>query len=220
MPSRSKNQRKNRRPKNKGLLHQSSPYAHKALSAPAHAPQFPTEASVALHYFDTNWVSTGIQQRIIVPLVEMLGLKPQKLDQYFGMYTFYKLTAVAVKMSFCSASGGNPFVVVGGVLPYAGATSVSQFDLANIAGAKCRAVPMAAETRMNWDLPTEKYLGNVFQTSQFWIDQAQSASTSPVSQEEPVFCLVVQHPSGKEMQYVYDLRVTFHCEFFNPLVKF
>jgi hypothetical protein len=212
--------RKRARKNNKGLQSNGAMYNYKTVSAPVHAPLFPTETSVALKWYDNGFVSSGVQQRIVLPIVEMLSHKPQKLDQYFQMYTFYKLTAISVKLKLASTSTGNPFLVTGGVLPYAGSTSITSFDLANVANARNDVVALGTKTVMSWDLGVERYLGNVFQTSQFWIDEAQSASTSPVSQEEPALCIVIQHPTGKEMQYVFELMVTYHCQFFDPLVKF
>jgi hypothetical protein len=182
------------------------------------APKFPKEFSVALRCEEYSTVSTSTIQRMIVPLFEFLGRNPANLVQMYNMYEFAKITAITFHIDLATSTT-TPFLIVGGVLPYSASSTVAPSDLAGQADSKARLASVFQKTRISWTLPAEKYLGNVLQSSQFWINKAQSLSSTPVSVEEPTFVLVTQHPTGATMDYIYQTVITYHCQFFEPLVN-
>jgi hypothetical protein len=136
----------------------------------------------------------------------------------YQLYTFAKVTAITIHLDLASSTT-TPFLVAGGVLPYSGASTVGPSDLAGQADSKVTLASVFQKTRLRWSLPVEKFLGNVFQSSQFWINKAQSLSTSPVSVDEPTFVWLTQHPTGATMDYIWQMVITYHVQFFDPVIS-
>jgi hypothetical protein len=134
------------------------------------------------------------------------------------MYTFAKITAITVTVDIALTKAPS-FVIAGGVLPFSQAASVTPSDLSGIAGSKVTLASVFSKTRMKWVLPVEKYLGQVSQTNLYWINKTQALSSTPVSQDEPTFVWLTQNPTGADMEYIWQSVVTYHTQFFDPIVN-
>jgi hypothetical protein len=209
------NKRPRRGPKRgRGLQRQGGVYNVVARSSPANAPPFPRELSCKLYVENYDTIDSSTAQRTVIPLLEFLSRTPGKALQLYQLYNLCKITKIVVQFNIAQY-GLNPFLFIGAVVPYSDALTISPADLGAQSGRKHRVIPLATRQTITFVLPAEWYFGNILQTSQYWINQTQAISASPVSTEEPSLCVLIQHPTGKQMQYVWDYTIEFCCQFFD-----
>jgi hypothetical protein len=218
--SRKSGNRRRGRKASRGLQAGGSAYNVVSRSGPAFAPKFPKEFSVSLSKNSLQTITgVSVAERYIIPLVEYLSYDPLNLIQLYTMYEHSKVTAVVLHAEI-SNFGTTPILVVSSVLPYNQVSTVLPVDLASSAGAKKKLVSgLVGKTVLSMRIPVEKWLGAVLQSSQFWVDSSQSNSLTPISVEEPTLLMMIAPSSGNPMSYMINWTVTFHTQFFNPIVN-
>jgi len=218
MPSKPRKNGNRPRKAGRNLQRRGQQYNLSTRSSPVYAPPFPTEFSVALR---SNTVSTvaasSATRRYNVALLEYVSYDPLNLVQFYTMYEFSKITAIEVHYEI-SNYGTTPIVCTSAVVPWSQFATVAPTALATVAKAKNKIIGgLVGKVSLRQKFPAEHYLGNVAQSSQYWIDSAQSNSLTPVSVEEPTHLLTIEATPGNNMSYTISATVIFHIQFFQPI---
>jgi hypothetical protein len=177
----------------------------------------PLEFSVSLK---TTFLNTGTAlaapTQLLFPLVEFYGYNPQYMAQLYTLYRYAKITALSVRHTIIN-TGTPPVEFAIGVLPATEITGASPRNLSETPGGRFRLIgPVSGTCRSTLTAlyPVEKYLGNVDQTSEYWVNSTQAANTVVINVNEPCHAVAI-NGSSSPFSYVLDSEITWHCQFFD-----
>lgn len=112
---------------------------------------------------------------------------------------------------------------MGVVLPADEASAASVAQVAEKPGCKRKLVSVQGgmdRASISYNADGQTMFGNPFYTKDYWVDETQANSTTPLDQYEPVFALIVTPVlAGSTVQCVVTCKIEYHIQFFDLRVS-
>lgn len=176
----------------------------------------PKEFSVALvDRFQTN-TSAVSDLQYSFGLLEYLNRVPTYLSELYTIYRYSRVTWVDFEVTLVN-TGSAPIDLIVGVIPQVDTTAVTPAILEQKPGSVRKLVSIAGgmdRVTIRKSCDPAEWLGNPYQTKDYWVTATQAASTTPLDVNEPVFLVIPSQPTTA-MSYVLNVRTTYHVQLFD-----
>jgi hypothetical protein len=138
--------------------------------------------------------------------------------QLYSLYKYAKITGLTVIHKITNNST-NPLAWAIGVIPFNEFTvGFAPQTLSETPRGKLRIVGPSTGTcvsSLSDTYSAETMYGQPVQSSQYWIDATQAASTIPVSTLEPTHVVSITQAVGGTYSYYLETRLEYHVQFFD-----
>lgn len=177
----------------------------------------PKELSVALRFTDQTELGATISPLFgKLGMVEFLNNRPGYTTELFTIYKYARVTAVDFRVCFTSKSI-NPIKVAIGFVPNADFASLTMPRFTDLTTTKWDIISATGgmdRTELRATYSTQNAIGNP-NFSKYWMTAAQSASTTPIDNDEPVLIYGAAYAGGSTtLGAVIDWSVVYHVQFF------
>jgi hypothetical protein len=193
-------------------------YSYLVNNGPSRSPPMPKELSVALVNRQNLSVSVPVAgpTRNIFGLLEYLGKRPLYLREFYTMYKFSRVLSVDYHFELINLTA-VPFEVGFAILPTSDAGTISLEQVIEKPGSVRRAVSAIGgmdRITLQKRAVAQDWMGNPYNTRDYWVTEAQSASGTPLDADEPAGVLVIQGLTGT-VAYSLVTKITYHVQFFD-----
>jgi hypothetical protein len=178
----------------------------------------PKEFSVSL----VNRQNLTIAAPIAVPtrnffgLLEYLGKRPLYCQQFYAMYKYSRVLSVNYHFELTNLTT-NPFEVAFAIIPLSDGGTISLEQVIEKPGSVRRVVSgiggMDRATLQKFAV-AQDWMGNPYNTRDYWINEAQSSSGTPLDSDEPGGVLMIQALTGT-LSYTLVTKITYNIQYFD-----
>lgn len=177
------------------------------------------ELSVALSFYNsTTLVGSPGTVKSLIGIVEFLGSRPLYTTQMYAIYKYCRVTAVTLQATFVN-TGAVPVNMCIAVMPYSAASTATNVQMIEKPGSIRKFISQTGgldRASIQRTASAQDWFGNPYFTKDYWIDNTQSSSSTPLDVNEPIFVLGVSDLAGAGLvtgQLTW--KITFQCQFFD-----
>jgi hypothetical protein len=174
---------------------------------------------VSLTNTDLFTATAGTNELLqIVGLREFLGYRPLYCLQFYAIYKYAVVTGIDIEVQGINQGAVEALVAVGSV-PYSEVSTLSMDRLKEMPGTTNRLLGLpsgTARATIRKRFNASNLIGN-YNDARYWIDVAQSASSTPLDTKEPVCVIALDNFSSNTTAYTASAlwKVTYHIQFFD-----
>jgi hypothetical protein len=183
------------------------------------APKLPAEFSVSLVNTDYDSLAVASFATRRFGIVEFLSYRPLYCLELYQIYKYARVTAVTIELKVVNTSTTIPIVVALGQCPYADSAGLTPDRAWETPGTKRQVVSVQGgldRATVRRTFVAQDCYGQPYLDQKYWIDVSQSASASPIDQNEPIAYYVISDMAGSgPIACKVDFKTTFHIQFFD-----
>jgi hypothetical protein len=183
--------------------------------------QMPREFQVCLRELYSSTVTAGgTYNQLRIGLLEPLGRTPTFMTQLFNIYKLAKVIRVDLEVNVVNATTAGsvvPLQVVTAAVPFSDSTGYTDITVpSELPSAQLKILSATGgmdRLKLRQSYMVDNLVGEMG-GPKWWFTQAQSASSTPLAQEEPVFIVGIQPLVLTTWTAHVQCIVRYHVEFF------
>lgn len=168
--------------------------------------------------YDSFTAATGFAQRRF-GIVEFLAYRPLYCLELYQVWKYVRVTSVDIEFRVVNTSSTVPLVVSLGQCPFSDSGALTPDRAWETPGNVRRLVSVQggmdrATVRKTFN--AQDAYGQPYLDQKYWIDVSQSASTSPVDNNEPIAYYMISDSTGAgSFSCKIEWKITYHMQFFD-----